>query len=725
MKKQLFLILTFIVTISSFATSNYDSLYEKVYEKMSQTSNSPRSFKWAPSSKYYSYLFDKEGDGKDLYLYSLKEKKNIKIVDSKSIKGEETNEEKMLKERMRIGGGGISFYSWFHNSDEILFSSAGKLFTFNVQTNKLQKLEINVSPILFPKLSVSDNKVAFVSKGELYFYDFKNKKTVKLTNSAKKDQYNGLAEYVVAEELDRYDGFWWSPDGNSIYYTHVDESKMEKIAIPINTKAKPNYIIQKYPFAGGVNATVSLHKVDLTTKKSTKINYPFNKEHYIVKVNFIENKLLLNILSRDQKQLFYYLYNDDNKLPETIIHLKNDKWLNLNSHFRYLKGKNGFIYGSEESGYCHLYYYNLRTRKTKQLTKGNWMVKTVNLANSEKIYFTGTINSPNDMVLCSYDFKTGLVSQIQKSGSHYNLMAPNGKYYIETWSDLKTPGSTSLVNLKSKERFLIKKDEFPKMKELEEMITKRIEFKTKDGTTLYGLLTFAKNIDKTKKYPMIVDTYGGPHAQVVANRFMSRNYYWYNYLVTKGFVILQVDNRGSANRGLEFEQAIFKNMGDLELKDQIEGVEYVCKNYSFVNREKVGIWGWSYGGYMTCMAMTKFAGAFKTGAAVAPVTDWKLYDSAYTERYMETPKTNPEGYKTSSALNYVDKMNDSLLINHGLSDDNVHYQNTEMLLNKLIEKGKYIDLMTYPGKKHSIRGKETRKYLFWKITDFFMEKLGE
>jgi len=720
--KKLFLALIFIlVSVVGFSTNNFDSLYEKVYEKMSQTSNTPTNFKWAPSSKYYSYLFDKEGDGKDLYLFDLKTGKDIKIVDSSKIKGKESLEEKMIKERMRIGGSGISFYSWFHNSDKILLSSAGKLFIYDLKLNKLTFLKIKISPILFPKLSKNDSKVAFVSKGELYCNNFSNGVTEKLTNSSGKDSYNGLAEYVVAEELDRFDGFWWSPDGNSIYYTHVDESKMNKIALPINTKFESDYVIQKYPFAGKENAKVSLHKVNIKSRKSIEITYPVKKENYIVKVYFIEDNLLLNVLSRDQKDLYYFYYETLN--PKTLVHIHNDKWINLNSHFNYIKSKAGFIYGSEESGFCHLYFYKLKTNTATQLTKGQWMVKTVAGITDEKIFFTSTMDSPNDTVLCSYDFKFKKTTKIQESGTHKILMAPDTKHYIDSWSDLENPSTTSLVSLDGKTSSLIKKSEFPKMEELTKMVTKRIQFKASDGTTLFGLLTIPENIDNLAKYPLIVETYGGPHAQVAANRFLSRNYYWYNYLITKGFVVFNMDNRGSANRGLEFEQAIFKNMGDLEIKDQIEGVNYICKKFPFINKEKVGIWGWSYGGYMTCMAMTKFAGFFKAGVVVAPVTDWQLYDSAYTERYMETIKTNPEGYKSASVLSYVDKMTGELLLMHGLSDDNVHFQNTELLLNSLVKEGKFIDLMTYPGKKHSIRGNETRKYLFWKITDFFVNNL--
>ncbi len=719
--KKIVVFLCVFCTLWVFATDNYSPLYEKVYEKMSETANSPYRFKWSPSSKYYAYLFDKDEDGKtDLWLYSIEEKKDFLAVNASNLSTKETKEEKQLKERMRVKGSGIAFYSFFNNSDNILLSSGGKLYVFDINTNKTTLIPISVSPVLFPKLSDDDEKIAFVSKGEVYFINLKTNKTKKLTNTAGKNTYNGMAEYVVAEELDRFDGLWWSPNSEELYYTFVDENKMEKIALTSHTKLKPNYTIQNYPFAGKENATVKLFKVNIKTNKKMEITYPVKEEHYIVKVNFVENNLLLNILTRDHNNLYYFYYETEN--PKTLLHLKDSKWINLNSHFRYLKEKNGFIFGSEQSGFCHLYFYNLKTDKIEQLTNGNWMVLDLVGVTDKEIYFTSTIESPNDAVLCKYDFKKKKVKQLQTSGTHYISMTKDCSHYIETKTDLSTPSATYFVSVKTGEKKLLKQSKYSQIEGLVKMISKPVKFKAKDGTTLYGVLDMPKKIDKTKKYPLIVYTYGGPHAQVAANRF-SRNFYWYNYLITKGFVIFRMDNRGSSHRGLKFEQAIYKNMGDLELKDQIDGVNYICSKFPFIDKDRVGIWGWSYGGYMTCMAMTKFAGFFKAGAAVAPVTDWHLYDTAYTERYMETPKENKEGYKTSSALTYANKLKDRLLIIHGISDDNVHFQNTELLLNKFIEYGKYPELMVYPGKKHSIRGKETRKHLFWKITDFFLKNL--
>jgi dipeptidyl-peptidase-4 len=723
MMKKIIVFLWIISLFPVFATDNYDPLYEAVYKKMSETSNSPYRFTWSPSSKYYAYLFDKDEDGKaDLWLYSIEKKQDFLCVNASNLSDKESKEEKQLKERMRVKGGGISFYSFFNNSDNILLSSGGKLYAFDIKTGKTALIPISVSPVLFPKLSQDDKKIAFVSKGEVYCFNLQTNEIQKLTNSAGKNTYNGMAEYVVAEELDRFDGLWWSPNSEELYYTFVDESKMEKIALTSHTKIQPDYTIQNYPFAGKANATVKLFKVNINTKEKKQITYPVREEHYIVKVNFIKNNLLLSILTRNHKNLYYFYYKKDK--PKTLIHIKDDKWINLNNHFRYLKEKNGFIYGSEESGFCHLYFYNLKTNAISKLTQGNWMVLDIAGVTEKEIFFTSTIESPIDSVLCKYDFDSNKVVQLQKSGTHYISMTKDCTYYIETKTDYFTPSTTCLVSVKTGEEKPIKQTACNRIDGLTTMISKPVMFKTKDGTTLYGVLDMPKQIDKSKKYPLIVYTYGGPHAQVASNRF-SRNFYWHNYLITKGFVVFRMDNRGSSHRGLKFEQAIYKNMGDLELKDQIEGVNYICSEFRFIDKEKVGIWGWSYGGYMTCMAMTKFAGNFKAGVAVAPVTDWHLYDTAYTERYMETPKENKEGYRTSSALTYANKLKGKLLIIHGISDDNVHFQNTELLLNKFIEYGKYPDLMIYPGKKHSIRGRETRKHLFWKITDFFIKNLME
>ncbi len=720
-KKSLLLCLVLLLSLNLYA----DKLFDKVVSHLKGSKPKMMSFKWSPSSNYIGFLADRDNDWKlDLWVYHLKTGKEKEIVNAGNFKIEESEAEKQLKERMRIGKSGIIFFHWFHKSDKIMFNLSGNIYVVNVKNGKIEKLNIEARPVLFPVISENDEKIAFVSKGNVFVYFLNSGKTIQITKDATKDKYYGMAEFAASEELDRYKGLWFSPDGKKLLYTFVDESKMEKYPVVINTSYTPKYNLQNYPFAGKENAKVKLFMAKFQNGKavSKELKFPVNEDYYLARVYFYGNSPLIYLVNRKQDKLYKYLYSND-KL--TLFDRETSKdWINLDRNYYYWQKEKAVIFASENtpSGYRHLFI--LKNGRKEQLTKGEWEIKSFKGFDGEKLYFTANITHPNNTDFAVYSFKTrGIKILTKKKGYHIISMSPDCKYYIDTYSNRNTPFEKFLVNLETGKKKLFEKQKLEEIEELKDTKTDEITFKTKDGTTFFGVITYPSKIEKGRKIPVIVYTYGGPHAQVCANFFNPWDYYWFRYLASKGYAVFKMDNRGSAGRGHKFESPIYKNMGDTELKDQIEGVNFICKKYPFLDKNRVGIWGWSYGGYMTLMAMTKFAPFFKVGVAVAPVSDWHLYDTAYTERYMDLPKNNEEGYKSSSALNFVDRLSGKLLILHGVSDDNVHFQNTELFLNKVIENGKHVDLMVFPGKKHSIRGKKTRKYLYKLITDYFLENL--
>ena len=722
MKKKVFLLVLFtILSTNLFA----DKLLDKVIAHLKGSKPKMMAFKWSPSSKYIGFLADRDNDWKlDLWVYDLKNGKEFEVVNSAKFKIKESEAEKQLKERMRIGKSGIIFFHWFHNKDKIMFNLSGNIYTVDVKTKEVKKININVKPVLFPVISQDDSKIAFVSRGNVFVYLLNSGDTLQITKDATEDKYYGMAEFAASEELDRYTGLWFSPDGKSLLYTFVDESKMEKYPIVINTSFKPKYNLQNYPFAGGKNALVKLFVAEFEKDNVIKkeVKFPVKEEFYLARVYFYGNTPLIYIINRKQNTLYKSLYiNGESKL---LFKETSKDWINLDRNYYFWKEKNAIIFASENtpSGYRHLFTY--QNGHIEQLTKGEWEIKSFKGFDGESVYFTANITHPNNVDFVKYNFKTKTLKIItKKKGYHIISMSPDCTYYIDTYSNRTTPFEKYLVNLKTGERKLFEKQKPEKIEGLKPCKIEEVQFKAKDGTTLFGVLMYPENIEKGKKIPLIVYTYGGPHAQICANYFNPWDYYWFTYFTNKGFAVFKMDNRGSAGRGHRFESPIYRNMGDIELKDQIAGVNYISEKYKFIDKNRVGIWGWSYGGYMTLTAMTKFAPFFKVGVAVAPVSDWHLYDTAYTERYMDLPDNNKEGYKTSSPLNYVDRLQGKLLILHGVSDDNVHFQNTELFLNKVIEKGKHIDLMVFPGKKHSIRGKNTREYLFKTITDYFLKNL--
>ncbi len=722
MKKAVIFLL---IGVFSILNTKADKLLDSVLDSMNKRS-APKMLgvKWAPSSNYFAFLADKDKDGKtDLWVYNVKTGKETEIVNAGKFKIKETEEEKRLKERMRIGNYGIVFFYWFNTQDKILFNISGNFYIAEVATKKLTKVNISQKPVLFPEISKNDDKIAFVSRGNVYVYFVKQNRTVAITEDGNNVKYYGTAEFVASEELGRYKGLWFSPDGKELFFTCVDESKMQEYPIVVNTSFKPRYFLQKYPFAGGKNAKVKLFKAVFKEKgfDTKEVNFPLKEECYLARVYFVEHSPLILWINRKQNKLYKFILERDK-----VALLQNETaedWINLDKNF-YPLGEKRFLYCSENtpSGYRHLFVFD--NGKIEQLTKGEWEIKSFKGFYGEKLYFTANITHPNNTDLACYNLKTKTVKVItEKKGYHSISMSSDCKYYLDTFSNRKTPFEKYLVKTESGEKILLDKIETKNIDNLPEMKIEEVSFKTKDGTTLYGVLYLPEKIGKGVKLPVLVYTYGGPHAQVCANFYNPRDMIWYRYLVGKGIAVFKMDNRGSSGRGHKFESPVYRNLGDLELKDQIAGVNHICSKYPFLDKTRVGIWGWSYGGYMTLMAMTKFAPFFKVGVAVAPVSDWHLYDTAYTERYMDLPENNKQGYETSSALNFTDKLTGKLLVIHGVSDDNVHFQNTELFINKLIENGKYVDLMVYPGKKHSIRGKQTRKHLFKLITEYILKNL--
>lgn len=719
--KKLLVILLFSLPV--WAVQPVDPVFTRTMDAIQTRSLAPFSLKWSHQGNHLAYLkASPAAEVNELWVADLKTNRELKLVGAE-LKSNESEAEKELKERMRIGGGGVTFFSWFHNSEKILYKNGGKLWQVTIATGKKQVIPVQLNPVLFPLISPDDQTISLVSKGEIYLIDASTGKHRRLTKSANDCSYNGMADFNAAEELDRYQGMWWAPDSRFLYFTHVDESRMAKWALPRDTSFKPNYQLQRYPVSGGINADVSLYRACVKTGNLKKMPVPLKGDWYLARVHFMENDPTIQILSRDQKNLYIYQYN--NLKPTLITHEYDACWLNLNKSFHYFPRRKAFLWTSEESGINQIYLVYLKTNGVSRMpvTHGKSPVLNIVGVSRDQVYFTESADNPTENRLMNLNLDTGKVSPVEEGKGWLRVsMSEDTRHYLVSSSSLNQPPVTTLVTM-GKGEWEFFREAIPQIPGLAKNVHVQFHFTTTDNVVLYGVLDRPAVLESGKKYPILVYTYGGPHAQVASNSYSSRNELWDKYLNTKGICVFRMDNRGSANRSAGFERAIYHNMGDLELKDQIAGLNALCREFAFLDRTRAGIWGWSYGGYMTCMAMTRFAGQFKAGVAVAPVTDWHLYDSAYTERYMGTAKENPDGYRNSSVLTWADQLKGKLLIMAGISDDNVHFHNTELLLKKFVENNRYPDLMVYPGKKHSIRGRQTRKYLFWRISDYFISNL--
>jgi dipeptidyl-peptidase 4 len=712
-----------LLSVPVWAVQPVDPVFTRTMDAIQTRSLAPFSLKWSRQGNYLAYLKPSpDAEVNELWVTDLKTNREMKLAGAEQ-KSNESEAEKELKERMRIGGGGVTFFSWFHNSEKILYKNGGKLWQVIIATGKKQVIPVKLNPVLFPLVSPDDNTISIVSNGEIYLVKVSTGKYRRLTKSASDNIYNGMADFNAAEELDRYQGMWWSPDNRFLYFTHVDESRMAKWALPRDTSFKPRYQLQRYPVSGGINADVSLYRACLKTGNLKKMPVPLGGDWYLVRVHFMGEDPTIQILSRDQKNLYIYRYRS---LKPTLIYHEHDAcWLNLNKSFHYFPSRNAFLWTSEESGINQIYlvYPKLNGTTKMPMTHEKSPVLKIVGVSGEQVYFTESADNPTENRLMNLNLNTGRVLPVEEGRGWIRVsMSGDTCHYLVFASRLNQPPVATLVTTGKGKRELFH-ETIPDIPGLARNAHVQFHFTTTDNVVLYGVLDRPAVLESGRKYPVLVYTYGGPHEQVASSRYSSRNDLWDRYLNMRGICVFRMDNRGSSDRSRAFERAIYHNMGDLELKDQIAGLDAICKKFTFLDRSRAGIWGWSYGGYMTCMAMTRFAGQFKVGVAVAPVTDWHMYDSAYTERYMGTAQENPDGYRNSSVLTWAGKLRGKLLIMAGVSDDNVHFHNTELLLNKFVETNRFPDLMVYPGKKHSIRGRQTRKYLFWRISDYFISNL--
>ncbi len=484
----------------------------------------------------------------------------------------------------------------------------------------------------------------------------------------------------------------------------------------------------KYPMAGRASHHVTLGVYDLKTGETVFMQTGTPADQYLTTVTWgpASDVIYISLLNRDQNHLKLNKYNaGSGELMKTLFEEKHDKYVEPENPL-FFNGANPdqFVWISERSGFMHLYLYDTEGNLIKQLTDGDWMVtafKGFYGKNSEKVYFMATKDGFLQNNLYSAEIQSGEIVRITpEHGTHGVKISTDGKYIIDAFSNTEHGRKYVLLTSQGKVKRVIKEANNA-LAEYNLGETKLLELKADDGTILQSRIILPPNFDETKKYPVFVYVYGGPHAQLITDSWLSGAGLFLNWMATKGYIVFTVDNRGSANRGRDFEQAIFRNCGTVEVADQMVGVNYL-KSLPYVDADRIGVDGWSYGGFMTISMMLDHPEVFKVGAAGGPVIDWKYYEVMYGERYMDMPQTNEEGYKNASLLNKVDKLQGKLLIFHGTSDPTVVWQNSLQFLKKSVEQGILVDYFVYPGHGHNVRGKD-RLHLYRKIEQYFRENL--
>jgi dipeptidyl-peptidase-4 len=562
--------------------------------------------------------------------------------------------------------------------------------------------------------------IAYTIDNNLWFID-KDKKAVALSKDDNKNIISGQA--VHRNEFGIEKGIFFSPQGNYLAYYRMDQTMVNDYPIIDWTVMPAQAKIIKYPMAGGTSHQVTVNVYNPTTGNTVTLKTEGQKDQYLTNISWSpdEKYVFIAVLNREQNHMWLNQYDivTGNKV-RTLFEEKSDKYVEPLNPLTFIPGHNDeFIWWSQRDGYMHLYLYNTNGKLIKQLTKGKWIVNELVGTNKEANEFiiTTTKDSPLEKHTYTLNWNSGELTRIDKeAGWHTTTATEDGEYVLDVYTAETTPKKTLVrsTNGKFEQTILNAANTLQDFKRPE---IKRITLKADDGTPLYGKLILPTNFDATKKYPVIVYLYNGPHVQLIKNSFPASGNLWYEYMAQHGYVVFSMDGRGSSNRGLAFENATFRQLGTVEMEDQLKGVEYL-KSLPYVDGDRMGIHGWSFGGFMTTSFMLRHPDVFKVGVAGGPVLDWSMYEIMYTERYMDTPQENPEGYKSNLLFDKVKNLKGKLLMIHGTSDNTVVWQHSINFLKKCIDENVQVDYFVYPDYEHNVRGKD-RVHLMQKITDYF------
>nr|WP_241664580.1 S9 family peptidase [Ningiella ruwaisensis] len=716
--------------------------------------HSPKNIKLSPDGKRVTFTRGKESDQNryDLWEYHIASGKTQLLFDSDDLHtGEEalSDEEKARRERMRVYGSGIIDYQWSSDGNSLLFPLAGDVYYFQLGQQQAIKLVDTPEFETDIKFSPKGNYISFIREQNLYAMDIETKQEIAITSQGGGDIKMGMAEFVAQEEMSRMTGYWWSPDEQHIAFTKVDESSVLTITRSEIYADSIKMIEQKYPKAGtnNVNIELGLKQIEKTNQQLTVgdtswIELGENADIYLARVKWKNpSNLTYQVQSRNQQQLTLMNYSLANEQTTVLINESSPTWLNLHDDLLFLE--NGqFIWASEKDGYKHLYLHDASGEIITQLTEGSWVVDRIRGFHqaSQMLFFEGRLDTPLEKHIYALNVETARqsaksatkisIKRLSEAGFYHDAsFSDDASIFVNKRSNINTPPQVAIYNKEGEMLEWLEQNEVNDDHPLKPYMQAWIKpsfgtIKAQDGTDLYyRLYTPRQRTDqgseqKSDKRPAIVYLYGGPLAQMVTNQWAGKRGLLMQHWVNKGYVVFTLNNRGSNYRGKAFEDHLYQKMGFVEVDDQVAGVEFL-HSLEYVDANNIGVYGHSYGGYMALMAMFKAPDYFAAGVAGAPVTDWRLYDTHYTERYMGDPREVDDAYTASSVFPYAKNLKGDLLIYHGMADDNVLFTHSTKLYKHLQDLAIPFHTMDYPGKKHSIRGTNTGIHLYHTITNFF------
>jgi dipeptidyl-peptidase-4 len=717
MQKLLTLIICCLLNFPTYSQSR-DIKLEDLWKKYLFYPKNVGGFKSMNDGEHYTTII-KEDNSQKIIKYKFKDGKIVNTILSTA----------------NLPISRITSYNFSKDESKILlatetekiyrYSRKSIYFIYNINNNKLTKVSDN--KIMYANFSPNGDNLAYVYNNNLFVKDITNGATTQLTSDGKKNYIiNGASDWVYEEEFGLVKAYEWSSNGDYLAFYRFDETNVKQFSMEtFKGRLYPLQHTFKYPKAGEENALVSIYLYNL--KENKKKNIYFDKDYeYIPRIKWTNdpNRLVIFGVNRHQNELDFIVV-DASDLSSKVLFTEKDKYyIDIHDNLTFLPEGN-FIWTSEKDGYNHIYLKDF-TGNEIQITKGEWEVTDFHGVNSDKmeIYYSSTEDGSINRSLYVYELENDRKSRLSSEIGTNKVSFANGlKYYLNSFS---TANKAPIFTLHKSDGSLIKVIEDNKdfMDRVDSFSIAKKEFFVieTENTELNAWIIKPENFNKDKEYPLYMFLYGGPGSQQVLNSFGGTNYYWHQMLAQKGYIVACVDNRGTGGKGAYFKKMTYKELGKLETIDQINAAKYFG-SLPYIDKNRIGIQGWSYGGYMSSLAITKGSDIFSLAIAVAPVTSWRYYDNIYTERYMRTPEENSKGYDENSPINHVDKLKGDYLLIHGSADDNVHLQNTMEMISALVNADKEFDLFIYPDKNHGIYGGNTRYHLYKKMTDFILDNL--
>jgi dipeptidyl-peptidase-4 len=718
-------------------TATAESLtLERVFASPALEGAQPRSLEIAPDGSRVTFLRGKEDNRNrlDLWEFNLADRQARVLLDSAALvpeEGELSDEEKARRERQRIAEySGIVAYQWTADGSALLFPLGGDVYLYTLASQSVQRMTETEAFETDPKLSPGGRYVSFIRDQDLHVVEVASGRETALTDDGEGTISNGMAEFVAQEEMDRDTGYWWSPDERHMAYLRVDTAPVRLEKRYEVTGSEIRVFEQRYPAAGSDNAVVRLFVVEL--ESGARRELPLGDgDFYVPRVDWLPNgrQLAVQQQSRDQQHLTLRVFDIASGESRELLAEQSDTFINLHDDLRFLRRSEQFLWSSERSGFRHLYLYGADGAEVRQLTDGDWEVTELEAVDEAGgwVWFSGTRAGPEQRQLYRVPLTGGAAQQVtRRPGTHDVDMAETGNVFVDRYSSRAQPTQVSVHDAAGERLAWLNEnavtDDHPYAPYLADHgDTVRGTLEASDGQLMHWQMTRPKDFDATRRYPVIVFVYGGPTGQLVTDSWARRiliEQYW----VREGYLVFTLDNRGIEHYGTAFQAPVYKRLGVVDVADQLRGVEWL-KRQDYVDGKRIGVFGWSYGGYMTLMLLMQSPGAFAAGAAVAPVTDWALYDTHYTERYLGTPQADAEAYRQGDALTYAAQLGDPLLLVHGMADDNVLFEHSTRLMEELQRAGIPFELMTYPGGKHGLVGENIQVHVYRTISEFFNRHL--